>query len=258
MSPRNDPDNRKNRIVPYPLALYEAVHRGDARGLHFYQRHCRGADSVLELGCGSGRVARVLGTAGHRVVGLDIWPEAIAAAVASGVDARIGDMSRFDLGERFDRVIVPFNTLLCLLEPAALVSCFECVAAHLRPDGVFIFDVYAADVFHADSASLGPAVLADWEPLGVVQTRGRRWRVAERSTHDRDQQRVDAYYRHIPLDGRDAPVTCCIPQRYLLSSELPALLQTAGLWPDRFFGDFDDAPLDADSEQLIVIARQLA
>src|SRR5690606_24072175 len=74
-------------------------------------------------------------------------PAAVQARV-SFVDA---DMTSFSLGRTFDRVIIPFTGLYCLLSEEAVLQCFRCVAAHLGRDGAFVFDAYAADGFHAHS-----------------------------------------------------------------------------------------------------------
>ena len=60
--------------------LYALTHRGNRGDLEFYQRTCRGARSVLELGSGYGRVLTALAGAKRRVVGLERDREFLALA----------------------------------------------------------------------------------------------------------------------------------------------------------------------------------
>ena len=45
-----------NDSFSYDAELYELLHSGTPGDLAFYRKWCRGADNVLELGCGYGRV----------------------------------------------------------------------------------------------------------------------------------------------------------------------------------------------------------
>jgi SAM-dependent methyltransferase len=94
--------------------------------------------AILDLGCGTGRVALHLARRGHRVVGLDS-DDALLAALeqrAAGVpmEVELGDARRFDLGIQFGLVLAPMQ-LLQLFEASERVECLRCVAAHLRPGG---------------------------------------------------------------------------------------------------------------------------
>src|SRR2546423_477899 len=71
-------------------------------------------ESVLEPGCGSGRVLEALARAGVEAVGID----GSAAMVESArrrleglrAEARLGDMRAFDLDRAFDGAVCPINT----------------------------------------------------------------------------------------------------------------------------------------------------
>ncbi|MBC7172885.1 MAG: class I SAM-dependent methyltransferase, partial [Polyangiaceae bacterium] len=113
----------------YPAELYAALHRGTEGDVDFYLRACSGQERVLELGCGYGRVLEPLAAMGHRVVGIERDPElaAIAREAVAPYGGRVivGDMTSFELDELFDRVIVPFNGIYCLLDRDAVQRCFD-------------------------------------------------------------------------------------------------------------------------------------
>ncbi len=115
----------------------------------------RGGGAVLELGCGTGRVALHLARRGHRVFGLDRDPELLAAlrdraadlapaagrggsgAAAGGVVAVEAEASRFALPEPVALAIAPTHLLQLLPGPAERAECLAAVAAALPPGGIF-------------------------------------------------------------------------------------------------------------------------
>jgi SAM-dependent methyltransferase len=121
--------------------------------VRFYVEEARRARGrVLELAGGTGRVLLPIAAEGLECVGLDLSPEMLAEArrkaKESGVEVRWlqGDMSDFELGERFDLIFVASNSLLHLHAMADLVSCFQAVRRHLAPSGRFVFDVFNPSV----------------------------------------------------------------------------------------------------------------
>jgi SAM-dependent methyltransferase len=103
---------------------------------------------VLDAGCGTGRVAVRLAELGYDVVGVDVDESMLdqARAAAPELDWRLGDLASFDLGERFDVVLVAGNTIP-LLEPGTLLDACERLGDHLTPGGVVVCG-YGLDAAH--------------------------------------------------------------------------------------------------------------
>lgn len=95
--------------------------------------------TVLDAGCGTGRVAIELARRGMDVVGVDVDPSMLAAAAraAPTITWVRADLSELDLGRRFDVVVMAGNVPLFTTAgtEAALVAR---VAAHLAPEGRLI------------------------------------------------------------------------------------------------------------------------
>jgi len=70
--------------------------------------------SVLDAGCGTGRVARELARRGVEVVGVDVDPSMIATArrLAPELEWVVGDLCALELRRRFDLVVMAGNVLL--------------------------------------------------------------------------------------------------------------------------------------------------
>ena len=81
-------------------------------------RELAGDGPVLDLGCGTGRVAIDLATRGVPVVGLDHDPALLAALAARAkglpVETVCADARAFDLGRRFGVVLAPMQTVQLL------------------------------------------------------------------------------------------------------------------------------------------------
>ncbi|HEU5253708.1 MAG TPA: class I SAM-dependent methyltransferase [Solirubrobacterales bacterium] len=96
---------------------------------------------VLELGCGTGRVALHLARRGHEVVGLDRDPALLAALAERGSDLPIAaleaDAREFSLEAQASLALAPTHLLQLLPDAAERADCLRCVAAALRPGGLF-------------------------------------------------------------------------------------------------------------------------
>ena len=98
-----------------------------------------GARSVLDAGCGTGRVARELARRGLDVTGVDIDPAMLATGrrKAPALDWRLGDLATIDLGRTYDAVVMAGNVMI-FLAPGSEGTVLANLARHLNPDGLVI------------------------------------------------------------------------------------------------------------------------
>ncbi len=243
--------------------LYRHLHTGNPGDVAFYVEACRGAGSVLELGCGAGRVLVPVAEAGAEVVGLELdagMLEACAAAVPGAVRQRVtlvhGDMRDFDLGREFDRVTVPFNGLFVLESEADQLACLRAAARHLAPQGRLVFDVYAVE----DDVDLDVMGEGDdpFEYLTSFRADGVRVDVEERELVRGEPGRIDMEYRYRlrPRGGAERVVHQTVRHCFVRPSRLRPLLAEAGLQVVNLWGDFDREPFGEDSERMVVVARR--
>jgi SAM-dependent methyltransferase len=92
--------------------------------------------TVLDAGCGSGRVARELARRGVDVVGVDLDESMIATArkLAPDLEWMTADLARLDLPRRFDLVVMAGNVLL-FTTPGTEAAVVHGCARHLREGG---------------------------------------------------------------------------------------------------------------------------
>jgi SAM-dependent methyltransferase len=96
---------------------------------------------VLDLGCGTGRVALHLARRGHRVVGVDRDPALLAAlgerAGGLPLEPLHADIREFALDRRVALALAPMQTLQLLEGADDRVACLRRVSASLAPGGRF-------------------------------------------------------------------------------------------------------------------------
>ena len=248
-------------MKPLDAELYALTHRGNAGDVEHYVKLCEGAASVLELGSGYGRVLRALAAPKRTLFGLELDTSLLRmgrAAVAElpaakrqGVTLVQGDMQRIDLGRRFERVILPYNALFCLLTLRSVERCFRSVRAALEPGGLFAFDVWNADRLGDDG------LLPDEEDqaLAVFEHAGRRWVAFERCRRARGAARLDVTYSYVP-QGRGVRRSQVVRQRCYRSAELLPLLAECG-FAVQVKGSFVGARFNERATRLVVVARAL-
>ena len=95
---------------------------------------------VLELGCGTGRVALHLARRGHEVIGLDVDPALLAVLEERGaelpVSALEADARKFALEAPASLVLAPTHLLQLLAGPEERAEALRCIASALRPGGL--------------------------------------------------------------------------------------------------------------------------
>jgi SAM-dependent methyltransferase len=103
--------------------------------------------SVLDAGCGTGRVAIELARRGVDVVGVDLDDGLLAAARAKAPDLpwHLADIATVDLGRTFDVVVLAGNVMI-FLTPGTEGTVLANMRAHLVPGGRVVagFQVQAA------------------------------------------------------------------------------------------------------------------
>jgi cyclopropane fatty-acyl-phospholipid synthase-like methyltransferase len=111
----------------------------------FYQARLPSSDAtVLELGCGTGRVLIPLAAVCGFIHGIERSQAMIthclqklqtAAIPPTKVRVELGDITQFALGRAFDLIIAPYRVFQLLETEAQVDGLFRCVRAHLAPGG---------------------------------------------------------------------------------------------------------------------------
>ena len=111
---------------------------------HFAKQKCP-VETVLELGCGTGSLTRLLARRGYAVTALDLSPDMLAVAEQKcrGLNARFlcQDMTKFGWIGPVDAVVSGLDSVNYVTKPRKLLKMFQSVHENLSPGGLFLFDV---------------------------------------------------------------------------------------------------------------------
>ena len=211
---------------------------------------------VLELACGTGRLALPLAQVGFAVTGLDMAETMLAEArrrsadIGVAVDWVQGDMRAFDLGTTFSLVILAANSLGHLLDRASLEGCLAAVRRHLAPNGRFVIDVFVPDLRLLTQAPDRRSPFAEYDdPDGagrVVVTSTNRYEP------DTQINRITTYHR---LPGRDDEIVGALDLRMYFPQELDALLAYNGLPVEAKYADYDRRPFGSEATKQLITCR---
>lgn len=254
--------------------LYEARfpdhERTAARWTEDRLRHHRAGPRVLDLGCGTGRDAARLHSAGRRVVGADLSQQMLEHARSQhpGPAYTTADLRRFDLGARaFDAVVCLDSALLYCHTNDELDSMLDSCRRALEPGGLLVAELRNGAFF------LGRTELLDAPAEHSFNWRGTTYRSVTTLWVDRTAQLLRRT-RVWSADDGQPPQEQRSAWRLLFPQELRHFLTTHGFtvlelhdgpgprteprWPQPPEGDPPAAPPQhpaADGDRLHLVAR---
>jgi len=221
-------------------------------------------EPVLELGCGTGRVATAIAEAGCQIVGLDLSEKMLERAAEKRAKLRPevkqrlhllkGDMEKFDLGGKFHTIIVPFRPFQHLLETEQQIACLNCVKAHLERNGRLILDVFQVDADRMHDARYQQETFLTEYDLPD----GRHVRLSERvaAFHRAEQKNdVEMIFQVKHKDGKEERLVLAWTLRYFFRYEVEHLLARCGFRVEAEYGNFDCSALGDESPEMIFVAR---
>ena len=162
----------------------------------YISKHHQGAQSLLELGCGTGALLAGL-AADLSVTGIDRSPEMLSVAARTVPAARLvqADITAFALPARFDVVMCMFDTLNHVTTVDGWNSLFRCAHEHLSDGGLFIFDVNTSGRLQRLAGA--PPYLDEFDGNVVVMTvRSARDGLVLWETRIFEHQKDDIYRLH--------------------------------------------------------------
>lgn len=258
-------------------ALYDYEYRRRRADVTFYRELARrrGADRILELGAGSGRVTVPLARDGRQVVAIERSGAMLARlrdriarlppAAAARITPVAGDLRSFSAGRRFPLAIAVFNVLEHLYTRGEVAACLQRIAAHLEPGGAFAFDVQLPDL-----AWLTRDSTRRWARTRFTDpTTGRAMFYSTNHDYDPISQiaLIRLYYE--PADPVEPPRSEAragrgraggtrvvqLSQRKFFPAELEALVAHAGFRVTERYGDFLFRPLDATADSQVLVCE---
>jgi SAM-dependent methyltransferase len=232
--------------------------------IEFYRRlAAETGGPILDVGCGTGRVAAALAADGHEVVGIDLSAPMLRLAeqgratlpidVAARVSFQQADMMALELGRDFALVLAPFRVFQFALTTDAQRQALQALRSHLRPDARLVLDLFdplldyvvpRVEVSERGGELVHPTTgnRVTWEVTG-------RWPDPARQliVEDWTATELDASGEVLRTD------TERLTLRWSLRSEMRLLFELVGLEVVADYGDFKSGPPAYGREQVWVL-----
>jgi ubiquinone/menaquinone biosynthesis C-methylase UbiE len=234
---------------PRIAELYDAFCDG-RRDFDFYLPLVMSAESVLDIGCGTGQLLRLAREAGHNGLLCGLDPAEAMLQVARkrpDIDWVVGDLDSVQWDREFDLVVMTGHVFQVFVEDHHLRASLAAIQRALAQHGRFVFETRNPLVRRWEA----------WTPDNVVEI-----------VHDGAVARM-AHQVDTPFDGNvvsftttftsahwDQPHISRSTLRFLTTSLLWSFLSGAGLVIEEQFGNWDRTPLTDASPEIITIARR--
>ncbi len=204
---------------------------------------------VLDLGCGTGKMTRLLQKRGYDMIGVDSSEEMLQAAMEQGAEGILylcQDMREFELYGTVAAVVSICDAINYILEEDELREVFALVNNYLDPGGIFIFDL---NTLYKYEMVLGDTVICENRESGSFIWENYYHKAEQINEYDltlfvREEGELYRKYQETHY------------QRGYDLEDIRRLLQEAGMEFVTFYDAFTKEAPGGDSQRIYVIARE--
>ncbi len=240
---------------PRLAAIYDTVNTyGDNEQPDFYAQVAAdtGAATVVELGCGTGMVARALAARGYRVTGVEPSPAMLAIARtrprADQVQWIAGDASVLDADAStgaFDFAFMSGHVAQFFVTDESWRSALGALHRTLRPGGHLAFESRNPQAREWQHWTRPRTRTVDDPTAGRIET----W-----TEVDDVSDGIVTYRNHYRFATTGEDLVSHARLRFRTEAELRAALYAAGFAVEQVYGDWDRSPVAPTHPELIFVA----
>lgn len=216
---------------------------------------------VLDLGCGTGKMTRLLAQAGYDMIGIDYSEEMLQIAREASFDPDaeeqdilylLQDMREFELYGTVRAVVSVCDSINYILEEEELLQVFLLVNNYLDPGGIFIFDM---NTLYKYREILGETVICEnreegsfiWENFYDEEEQINQYDLTFFIREEREDFKGETLYRKYEETHF---------QRGYEVQKVKVLLEQAGMEVLACLDEATHEPAAKESERIYIIARE--
>ena len=188
-----------------------------------------GAKTILELGCGTGRVLIPCAQKGSQCVGIDHSKEALLTCQRAFEEMKLSvslfemDMTHFRLEHSFEQIQIPLRSFQ-LLPPSNWALCLKNCHQHLTPTGELIVHL---------SPNLTTIPSQGWSAVGTRESTDGGWFLLEEAVHQAPKQ-TTLLHKATQISKAGAAVQTWLMRHqlhHITEEEMVTALEEAGFRP---------------------------
>lgn len=235
-------------IDPRLAAVYDTLNPPDESYAFYLELAGREPRTVLDMGCGTGRLACALSTHGHLVTAADPARAMLEIGRKRSEGDQViwidSDAATLKLATRFDLIIMTGNVFQVFLTDEDVLAALATLRKHLAPGGRLAFETRNA-------------LVAEW----------REW-IPELTRERLEVPGLGSVEVHYDIRATEGPLVTfethfnfgedriVAPHtlRFMEQPELAGFLTQAGFSHVMWYGDWNRSPFGAESAEIIAIA----
>lgn len=243
------------------ITLYQGIHHDVAR---YKEIATQTGGPILELCCGTGRVAIPLAKLGHAVTGVDVSAGILdrfrinlhreSDEVSSKITLVEQDITQLSLESRhYPLAVVAFNSLLCVTTFEGQQEALKRIYGHLAPDGLLVLDIVNPLQLKIEGDPVAKPFFTRRNPVtGNIYTR-----FAMVDAFDATQkQRLHGWYDEVGSDGGVKRNHYSLHWRPIFRYEVELMLKCAGFHIEQIEGGHLKEPYTMRSPRMFIFARK--
>ena len=207
---------------------------------------------ILELCCGTGRLTIPIAKDGYNIKGVDYTLSMLERAKEKAFQAGLkidfieADIRGLDLGEKFDLIFIPFNSIHHLYKNEDLFDTLKVVRNHLKEKGLFLLDCFNPNIQYIVENERKQQVIAEYT------TNDGRKVLIKQSMHYESASQINRIKWQYFIDDKFHSIQN-MDMRLFFPQELNSYLKQIGFNIIHKFGDFTEQEFDDNSEKQIYI-----
>lgn len=229
---------------------YDDTYKSYTADLEFIETHLgEYSQSIIELACGTGRLAIPLAKQGHLVYGVDIdegmlkYAQNKADNEGLNIHLSVQDCTQLNLSIKSNFIYMTGNSFQHFLTNESQDALFTSVKRHLNPKGEFIFDTRNPILHELSNFDISEK---------SIEKNGETTKVINQEVYNHLTQILECTSTYISSNNeyKDS-----IKLRYTYPLELKRLLQQHGFELVNLYGSWKKANFDKNSISMVVHAQ---
>lgn len=123
--------------------IYQTLFDYD-KEFEFYDKHLKSnkINSIIEIGCGTGNLAKRFVRANYDYLGIDLFQEMLDIATENAPKASFMqcDVRDLTLNQKYDCALITGRSISYLIENQGIIEAFKNLNESLNPNGILMFD----------------------------------------------------------------------------------------------------------------------